>query len=117
MPGAGSRGRPGGTGDEAPVAATSKRSICWPSKKSPTGCHHRGAVPAAAVRGTTDEVPVQNQAWRLFQVTAALVAATAVSSRPTPRPTATVRITRRVTASRPPLTTRRSPREITAGSR
>ena len=35
-------------------------------------------------------MPVQNQAWRLFQVTAALVAATAVSSRPTPRPTAIV---------------------------
>ncbi len=117
MPGAGSRGSPGGTGDDAPAAATSKRSIGWPSKKSPAGCHHRGAVPAAAVRGVTDEVPVQNQACRLFQVTAALVAATAVSSRPTPRPTATVRITRRVTASRPPLTTRRNPREITAGSR
>ena len=43
--------------------------------------------------------------------------AMAVSSRPTPRPTATVRMISRVTASRPPLTTRRSPRGITAGPR
>ena len=28
---------PGGTGDETPVAATSKRSMVWPSKTSPTG--------------------------------------------------------------------------------
>src|SRR5580704_10871576 len=101
---------PGGTGDEAPVAATSKRLICWPSKVSPLGCHHSGAMLAFAGPDGTDAVPVQNQACRLFQVTAALVAATAVSSRPTPRPTATVRITRRVTAYRPPLTARRSPR-------
>ena len=57
----------------------------------------------------TDAVPVYHQAWRLFQVVAALVAATAVSSRPTPRPTATVRMTSRVTASRPPLIPSRSP--------
>ena len=47
---------------------------------------------------------VQSHAWRLFQVTTALVAATAVSSRPTPTPTATARTTSRVSASRPPLT-------------
>ena len=57
------------------MAATSKRSICWPSKKSPTGCHHKGAVPAVAGPALQVEVPVQNQAWRLFQVTAASVAA------------------------------------------
>ena len=43
-------------------------------------------------------------------------AATAVSSRPTPRPTATASTTSRVIASRPPLTTSRSPSPITAGS-
>ena len=30
------------------MAATSKRLICWPSKMSPLGCHHSGAVPAVA---------------------------------------------------------------------
>ncbi len=50
------------------MAATSKRLICWPSKVSPLGCHHSGAMPAAAGPGGTDAVPVQNQAWRLFQV-------------------------------------------------
>src|SRR6266487_213163 len=79
---------PGGTGDEVPVAATSKRLIRWPSKTSPLGCHHSGAMPAPPGLAGTDSVPVRNQVWRLFQVTAALVAATAVSSRPTPRPTA-----------------------------
>ena len=107
---------PGGTGDEVPVAATSKRLICWPSKMSPPGCHHSGATPAAGPGGT-HAVPVQNQAWRLFQVVTALVAATAVSSRPTPRPTATARTTSRVIASRPPLITSRSPSPITAGPR
>src|SRR5579863_9343899 len=102
---------PGGTGDEVPVAATSKRLIGWPPKMSLPGCHHSGAAPVAGPGGT-HAVPVQYQAWRLFQVTVALVAATAVSSRPTPRPTATVRITRRVIASRPPLTARRRPRRI-----
>ena len=79
----------------------------------------RGTVLAAGRRGPagTDEVPVQNQACRLFQATAALVAATAVSSRPTPRPTAIVRMTSRVIASRPPLTISRSPRGITAAPR
>ena len=70
-------------------------------------------MPAVAGPAGSDEVPVQNQACRLFQVTAALVAATAVSSRPTPRLTATVRMTSRTIASRPPLITSRSPREIT----
>ena len=107
---------PGGTGDEVPVAATSNRLMGWPLKVSPPGCHHSGAVPAAEPGGT-HAVPVQNQAWRLFQVTAALVAATAVSSNPTPRPTATARTTSRVIASRPPLTASRSPSPITAGSR
>src|SRR6266702_5557790 len=105
---------PGGTGDEAPVAATSKRLMGWPSKVSPLGCHHSGAVPAAGPGGT-DAVPVQNHPWRLFQVVAALVAATAVSSMPTPRPTAAARTTSRVSASRPPLITSRSPSPITAG--
>ena len=108
---------PGGTGDEAPVAATSKRLTCCPSKTSLLGCHHSGAVPAAAAPAGMDEVPVYHQAWRLFQVLTALVAATAVSSRPTPRPTAMVRMTSRVIASRPPLITSRSPRGITAGPR
>ena len=107
---------PGGTGDEAPVAATSKRLIVWPPKTSLRGCHHSGATPVAGPGGT-HAVPVQNQAWRLFQAVTALVAATAVSSRPTPRPTATARMTRRVIASRPPLMTRRSPRKITAWPR
>ncbi len=108
---------PGGTGDEAPVAATSKRLTCWPSKTSPLGCHHSGATPAPPGPAGTDAVPVRNQAWRLFQVTAAFVAATAVSSRPVPSPTATARTTSRLIASRPPLTTSRSPSPITAGSR
>ena len=108
---------PGGTGDEVPVAATSKRLIGWPSKMSPPGCHHSGAMPAVAGPGGTHAVPVQNQAWRLFQVVTALVAATAVSSRPTPRPTATARTTSRVIASRPPLITSRSPSPIMAGPR
>src|SRR6266702_1117964 len=107
---------PGGTGDEAPVAATSKRLIVWPLKVSLLGCHHSGAVPVADPGGT-HAVPVQYQAWRLFQVVTALVAATAVSSRPTPRPTATARTTSRVIASRPPLITRRSPRGIMAWPR
>jgi hypothetical protein len=108
---------PGGTGDEAPVAATSKRLICWPSKVSPLGCHHSGAVPAVAGLAGTDAVPVQSHAWRLFQLLTALVAATAVSSRPTPRPTATARTTSRVIASRPPLSVSRSPSPIMAGPR
>ena len=108
---------PGGTGDEAPVAATSKRSMFWPSKVSPLGCHHSGAMPAVAGPAGTDAVPVQSQAWLLFQVVTALVAATAVSSRPTPRPTATARTRNRMTASRPPLITSRSPRGITAWPR
>jgi len=108
---------PGGTGDEVPVAATSKRLICWPSKMSPPGCHHSGAVPAAAGPGGTHAVPVQNHAWRPFQVVTALVAATAVSSRPTPKPTAIARMTSRVIASRPPLTTSRKPRGIMAWPR
>src|ERR1700735_1405747 len=107
---------PGGTGDEAPVAATSKRLTDWPLKMSPLGCHHSGAVPGLAGPAGTDAVPVQYQAWRLFQVVTALIAATAVSSRPTPRPTATARTTSRVIASRPPLITSRSPSPITAGS-
>ena len=107
---------PGGTGDEAPVAATSNRLIGRPSKMSLLGCHHRGAAPPAGP-GATHAVPVQYQAWRLFQVVTALVAATAVSSRPTPRPTAAVRTRNRTTASRPPLITRRSPSAITAWSR
>ena len=107
---------PGGTGDEVPVAATSKRSIVWPSKMSPLGCHHSGATPVAGPGGT-QAVPVQSQALRPFQALTALVAATAVSSRPTPRPTATARTTSRVIASRPPLTTSRSPRAITARPR
>ena len=107
---------PGGTGDEAPVAATSKRSICWPSKVSLLGCHHSGAMPAAGPAGT-DAVPVQSHAWLLFQAVTALVAATAVSSRPTPRPTAMARTTSRMTASRPPLSTSRSPSPITAWPR
>ena len=74
-------------------------------------------VLADTVLAGTDCVPVQNQAWRLFQVTVALVAATAVSSRPTPRPTAIVRMTSRVIASRPPLITSRSPSAITAAPR
>src|SRR5437660_9275381 len=104
---------PGGTGDEVPVAATSKRLIVWPPKMSLPGCHHSGAAPVAGPGGT-HAVPVQYQAWRLFQVVTALVAATAVSSRPTPRPTATARTTSLVIASRPPLTTSRSPSPITA---
>src|ERR1700724_1650916 len=80
---------PGGTGDETPVAATSKRSMFWPSKVSPLGCHHSGATPAVAGPAGTDAVPVHSQAWLLFQVVTALVAATAVSSKPTPRATAT----------------------------
>ena len=107
---------PGGTGDEAPVAATSKRLICWPPKMSPPGCHHSGATPFAGP-GATHALPVKNQAWRLFQVVTALAAATAVSSRPTPRPTATATTTSRVIASRPPLTTSRRPSPITAGPR
>src|SRR5262249_59657570 len=101
---------PGGTGDEAPVAATSKRLIGWPSKVSPRGCHHSGAVPAAAWLAGRDEVPVQNHAWRLFQVVTALVAAPAGNSRPTPRPTPTARTTRPGAASRPPPTARPHPR-------
>ena len=58
---------PGGTGDEAPVAATSKRSIVWPSKVSLLGCHHSGAAPVAGPRGD-HALPVQNHAWRPFQV-------------------------------------------------
>src|ERR1700739_4466333 len=108
---------PGGTGDEAPVAATSTRLMVWPSKTSLLGCHHSGAIPAAAGAAGTDEVPVQSQAWLLFQAVTALVAATAVSSRPTPRPTATARTTSRVIASRPPLRTSRSPRPTAARSR
>jgi len=106
---------PGGTGDVAAVAATSNRLIVWPSKMSPPGCHHSGATPAAGP-GATHAVPVQNHAWRAFQVVTALVAATAVSSSPTPRPTATARTTSRVSASRP-LTTSRNPSPITAGPR
>ena len=71
---------PGGTGDEGPVAATSKRLICWASKVSPLGCHHSGAMPAVGPAGT-DEVPVHSHAWLLFQVVTALVAATAVLGR------------------------------------
>ena len=107
---------PGGTGDEAPVAATSKRSIVWPSKVSLLGCHHNGAAPVAGPAGD-HALPVQNHAWRPFQVLTALIAATAVSRRPTPRPTAMVRMTSRVMASRPPLTASRSPRGITARTR
>ena len=59
---------PGGTGDEVPVAATSNRSIVWPSKMSPLGCHHSGATPVAGPGGTT-AVPVQSQELRPFQVT------------------------------------------------
>src|SRR6202042_993312 len=93
---------PGGTGDEAPVAATSNRLIGGPSKTSAPGCHHSGATPAAGP-GATHALPVQNHAWRAFQVVTALVAATAVSSSPTPSPTATDRTPSRVIASRPPL--------------
>ncbi len=107
---------PGGTGDEVPVAATSKRLIVLPPKMSLPGCHHSGATPVAGPGGT-HAVPVQYQAWRLFQVVTALVAAKAVSSSPTPRPTATARMSSRVIASRPPLTTSRRPSPITAGSR
>src|SRR5206468_6464673 len=57
-----------------------------PSKMSLPWCHHSGAVPAAAGPGSTHALPVQNHAWRLFHVLTTLVAATAVSSRPTPRP-------------------------------
>src|SRR5260370_1570178 len=96
---------PGGPGDEAPVAATPERLICRLSKVSPPGCHHSGAMPAVAGPGGTDEVPVQNHAWRLFQVVTALVAATAVSSSPTPRPTAAARTRSPMTASPPPLIT------------
>ena len=53
-------------------------------------------MPAVAGPGGTDAVPVQSHAWRLFQVVTALVAATAVSSRPTPRPTATARTRNRM---------------------
>src|SRR5215472_13302401 len=83
---------PGGTGDEVPVAATSKRLIVCPLKMSLRGCHHSEATPVARPGGT-HAVPVQNQAWRPFHVLTALVAATAVSSRPTPRPTAIARTT------------------------
>jgi len=89
----------------------------WLSKVSPAGCHHSGAMPAVAGPGDTNAVPVTNHACRLFQVLTALVAATTVSSRPTPRPTATASTTSRVTASRPPLITSRSPSPITAWPR
>src|SRR3984885_7541062 len=72
------------------------------------GCHHSGAVPVAGP-GAVHWVPVQNHACRLFHELTALVAATAVSSNPTPSPTATARMTSRVTASRPPFTASRSP--------
>ena len=108
---------PGGTGDDVPVAATSKRLMFWPSKMSLLGCHHSGAMPAAAGAAGTDAVPVQSHAWLLFQVVTALVAATAVSSRPTPRPTAAARTRNRMTASRPPLITSRIPSPITAWPR
>ncbi len=52
-------------------------------------------MPAAGPGGTA-KVPVQSHAWLLFQVVTALVPATAVSSRPTPRPTATVRTISRI---------------------
>ena len=78
------------------------------------GCHHSGAMPAVAGPGGTNAVPVKNHACRLFQVLTALVAATTVSSRPTPRPTAAARTRNRMTASRPPLSTSRSPSPITA---
>jgi len=97
-----------------PVAATSKRLIGWPSKTSPLGCHHSGAT-CVTGPGATQALPVENQAWRLFQVVTALVAARAASSRPTPTPTATARMTSRVIASRPPLITSRRPRGIMAG--
>ena len=86
----------------------------WPSKVSLLGCHHSGAMPAVAGPGGTVEVPVHIHAWLLFQVVTALVAATTVSSRPTPRPTAAARTRNRMTASRPPLSTSRSPSPITA---
>ena len=108
---------PGGTGDEVRVAATSNRSIVWPSKVSLPGCHHSGAMPAGAWLGGTDEVPVHIHAWLSFQALTALVPATAVSSRPTPRPTAAARTRNLMTVSRPPLTTSRSPNPITASPR
>ena len=81
------------------------------------GCHHSGAMPAVAGPAGTNAVPVKNHACRLFQVVTALVAATTVSSRPTPRPTAAARTSNRMTASRPPLITSRSPSPITAWPR
>ena len=41
------------------MAATSNRSIVWPSKMSPLGCHHSGATPVAGPGGT-QAVPVQS---------------------------------------------------------
>lgn len=81
------------------------------------GCHHSGATPGVAGLGGADEVPVHIQAWLLFQAVTALVAATAVSSMPTPSATAAVSTTSRVTASRRPLMTSRSPSGIMAGPR
>ena len=57
--------------------------------------------------------PVSSQAYRSFCALTALTAETAASSRPTPIPTAMATMTRRVTASRPPLTASRRPRRIT----
>jgi len=48
----------GGTSDEVPVAATSKRLMGWPLKVPPLGCHHSGAMPGAAGPAGTDAVPV-----------------------------------------------------------
>src|SRR5260370_36247762 len=100
---------PGGPGDEAPVAATPERLICRLSKVSPPGCHHSGAMPAVAGPGGTDEVPVQNHAWRLFPVVTALGAATAVRSSPTARSTAGARTRRPITGPPAPRVPHRKP--------
>ena len=63
---------PGGTGDEVPVAATSKRLIGWPAKTSPLGCHHSGATCATGPAGTY-ALPVENQVLILYAVTSGFV--------------------------------------------
>ena len=73
------------------MAATSKWSILLSVEDVAARVPPGGGSDPAAGPGGAHAVPVQNHACRTFQVLTALVAATAVSGRPTPRPTATVR--------------------------
>jgi hypothetical protein len=77
---------------------------------------HSGSDLVSSTLGRTLCVDVASHAVRTFWVCTAFTPATVINSSPTPSATAAAVTARRATASRPPLTVKRTPKRIMTGS-